>query len=450
MNNQIEMSMTNESEDDNPLFRKVALRHPDSFGLDERPTVSLHLLVKNGESCIGRLLKNVGPYINEIVAIVNDCTDRTIAILREYAEFRGSNFGLQIIEVTPCTNPELYILDVPETYAAGTPLEGETLPGPFSGEPLLADWAGIRNLGWGRCTKQWILFLDVDDVIQDPEAIPGLCWALDGNRLNSDGTVVVDERLKGDLAVSRYIFGATETGASQSDAFRERICRNAPFISWAGVAHEVLRGARKTAQIDGNLVVRDMRDSTGDKIRVPGRCLKILYHHARSNDWVVSPRDLIYLGMEARSTMPDFALAVLERYLTMSLWPEERAWACSMIGEICEHHDDYPLASIWYEKALAEHPGSKAAFRLCRSRFHEAKWQKAVDAYHVGVENQHGVLQIIDNGPAYEDMSKILVAAALDKLGCRAAALAMCEEALKSFPQNPALITMVNQMRAKI
>ena len=45
MNNQIEMSMTNESEDDNPLFRKVALRHPDSFGLDERPTVSLHLLV---------------------------------------------------------------------------------------------------------------------------------------------------------------------------------------------------------------------------------------------------------------------------------------------------------------------------------------------------------------------------------------------------------------------
>ena len=449
MNNEIEMSVTNEPDDDNPLFRKVELRHPDSFGSGERPAVSLHLLVKNGESCIGRLLENVGPYINEIVAIANDCTDRTIAILREYVEFRGSNFGLQIIEVTPHTNPELYILDVPDTYAVGKPLKDETLWGSFSGEPLLADWAGIRNLGWGRCTKQWILFLDVDDVVQDPEAIPGICWALDGKRV-LDGAIVEDPRLIADLAVSRYIFGATETGASQSDAFRERICRNTSFISWAGVAHEVLRGARKTAQIDGNLVVRDMKDSTGDKIRVPGRCLKILYHHARSNDWVVSPRDLIYLGMEARSIMPDFALAVLELYLTMSLWPEERAWACSMIGEIYEHRDDYPLASIWYEKALAEHPGSKAAFRLCRSCFHEGKWQDTVDAYHIGVENQHGVLQIIDNGPAYEDMSKILVAAALDKLGRRAEALAMGEEALKIFPQNPALIAMLIQLKAKL
>ena len=449
MNNEIEMTMTNELEDDNPLFRKVELRHPDSFGSGERPTVSLHLLVKNGESCIGRLLENIGPYINEIVAIANDCSDRTVTILRKYAEFRGSEFGLQIIEVTPSTNPELYILDVPQVYTVGNSLAGETLPGPFSGDYLLADWAGIRNLGWGRCTKQWILFLDADDVVQDPEAIPGICFSLDGKRV-LNGAIVDDPRLLADLAVSRYIFSATEEGASQSDAFRERICRNAPFISWAGVAHEVLRGARKTAQIDGNLVVRDMRDSTGDKIRVPGRCLKILYHHARSNDWVVSPRDLIYLGMEARSTMPDFAEAVLERYLTMSLWPEERAWACSMIGEIYEYRDDYLSASTWYVKALAEHPGSKAAFRLCRSRFHEAKWQEAVDAYHVGVENQRGVLQIIDNGPAYEDMSKILVTAALEKLGRRNEALVMCEETLKIYPQNPALLAMHFQLKAKL
>ena len=64
MNNEIEMSVTNEPDDDNPLFRKVVLRHPDSFDSGERPTISLHLLVKNGESCIGRLLENVGPYIN--------------------------------------------------------------------------------------------------------------------------------------------------------------------------------------------------------------------------------------------------------------------------------------------------------------------------------------------------------------------------------------------------
>lgn len=437
MNNEVELGVKNEesSSDNNPLFRRVMLRRPDDFAPGERPTVSLHLLVKNGESCLGRLLMNVGSYINEIVAVANDCTDRTIAILKEYAEFRGAEFGLVIIEVTAVTHPELYMLDVPETYAIGKPLVGEVFGGPFTGEPLLADWAAIRNLGWTKCTKDWIIFLDVDDIVTDPESIPGLCVAL------AEADV--------DMGNSRYIYSATEEGVSRSDSFRERLVRNVPYISWFGLTHEVLKGQQKTAQIDGNLVVRDMKDSLGVGTRVPGRCFKILYRHARENDWMVSPRDLIYLAMEAQLTMPDFTAAVLELYLTMSLWPEERAWACCMRGEIHESREQYVEASEWYEKALVEHPGSKSAFRLCRSRFHEGKWQKTIDAFNVGVENKV-VLQVLDSGPVYEDMSKILVAAALDKLDRRKEALVMCEEALKTFPQNPALRTMCDQFKARI
>jgi Glycosyl transferase family 2./Tetratricopeptide repeat. len=430
--------MKNETEfsiEDSPLFHKVALQRPEDFAPGERPTVSLHLLVKNGESCLGRLLENIGPYINEIVAVANDCTDRTVAILKEYAEFRGSGFHLEIIEVTYANHPELYLMDVPETYATCKPLIGEIFPGPFTGEPLLADWASIRNLGWSRCTKDWILFLDVDDVVSDPESIPGLCVAL--------------KEYGADLAVSRYIYSETDDGRSRSESFRERLIKNESYIFWDGVTHEVLIGQRKSAQIDGNLVVRDMKDSTGAKIRVPGRCLKILYRHARVNDWMVSPRILIYLAMEARSTMMDFASSVLELYLTVSLWPEERAWACCMRGEICEYLDDYKGASEWYEKALAEHPGTKSAYRLCRSRFHEGKWQEAIDAYRAGTENKV-VLQGLDHGPVYEDMSKILVAASLDKLGRIEAALLMCEEALKTFPQNSALLKMRDQLKARI
>ena len=108
----------------------------------------------------------------------------------------------------------------------------------------------------------------------------------------------------------------------------------------------------------------------------------------------------------------------------------------------------HPRASEWYEKALAEHPGSKAAFRLCRSRFHEQEWQKAIDAYQVGIENK-AVLQIIDNGTGFESMSKI-VTAALDKLDRRDEALAMCEEALKAYPQEPALIAMHEHFKGRI
>jgi glycosyltransferase involved in cell wall biosynthesis len=418
--------------DDNPFCKKLVLRRPEEFKLGERPQVSLHLLVKNGESCVGRLLANVGPYIDEIVAVVNDTTDRTIPILREYAAARGpGNIALDIIEVTHETHPELYILDVPETYMVGRSLAGESYAGPFTGVPILADWAGIRNLGWQRCTKPWILFLDADDVVQDPASIPGLCWSLMSNGV--------------ELGCSRYIYNLRDDGGSQSESFRERLARNLPHIAWVGLTHETLVGQQKTAHIDGNLVVHDMKDSQGKDIRIPGRCFKILYHQARANDWNVPPRSLIYLAMESGSWNPDLSLAVLDQYLEVSLWPEERAWACCLQGEIHERREDYARSSEWYERALAEHPGSKSAFRLCRSRFHECKWQECVDAFRIGVENK-AVLQLLDSGPVYEDMSKILVAAALDKLGRLDEAVAMCREALDAFPHNSNLALMLDAL----
>ena len=290
---------------DNPFCKSIVLRRPEEFQAGERPQVSLHLLVKNGESCIGRLLANIGPYIDEIVAVVNDTTDRTISILCDYAEARGKEFKLDIVDVTRETHPELYIMDVPETYMVGRPLAGESYVGPFTGEPVLADWAAIRNLGWRHCTKRWILFLDADDVIQDPESIPGLCLALQAN--------------DAELGCSRYVYSQDDDGGSRSESFRERLARNLPHISWVGLTHEILSGQQKTVHIDGNLIVHDMKDSQGKDIRIPGRCFKILYHQARANDWNVPPRSLIYLAMESRGMMPDLASAALDRYLDVSL-----------------------------------------------------------------------------------------------------------------------------------
>ena len=416
---------------DNPFCKSIVLRRPEEFQAGERPQVSLHLLVKNGESCIGRLLANIGPYIDEIVAVVNDTTDRTISILCDYAEARGKEFKLDIVDVTRETHPELYIMDVPETYMVGRPLAGESYVGPFTGEPVLADWAAIRNLGWRHCTKRWILFLDADDVIQDPESIPGLCLALQAN--------------DAELGCSRYVYSQDDDGGSRSESFRERLARNLPHISWVGLTHEILSGQQKTVHIDGNLIVHDMKDSQGKDIRIPGRCFKILYHQARANDWNVPPRSLIYLAMESRGMMPDLASAALDRYLDVSLWPEERAWACCLRGEIHEQREEYDKASEWYERALAEHPSSKAAFRLCRSRFHECRWQECVDAFQIGIENK-SVLQLLDNGPVYEDMSRILVAAALDKLGRLREAAAMCQQAVEAFPGNSNLRLMLGEL----
>ena len=143
----------------------------------ERPAISLHLLVKNGESVVGRLLDCVGPYITEVVAVLDDCADGTGPVLVAKAAEHGLR-RCELVEVAPRTHPELYLVDVPETYRVGHSLCGEELPSPHTGRPFLADFAAARNLGWDRCLGQWRLFLDADDVVDDPACLPGLCLAL--------------------------------------------------------------------------------------------------------------------------------------------------------------------------------------------------------------------------------------------------------------------------------
>jgi hypothetical protein len=426
------------SGDDVPFVKTAVLRSPVDFG-EDRPRISLHLLVKNGESCVPRLLANVGMYVDEVVAVVNDTTDRTVEVLESYTTHRratrGDDFRLEVVEVSSGSHPHLYIMDEPSTYEVGESLTGESCPGPFTGKPLLADWSGLRNLGWRKCNLPWILFLDADDVVDDPASIWGLAAELESRGV--------------EMGATRYIYDVASDGSSRSESFRERLARNLPHISWTSPVHETLQGARKTAHVQGNLVVRDMKDSMGRDVRVPGRCWKVLYHHARSRSWRVPPRILLYLALEVRVEQPDFAAELVERYLDVSTWPEERAWACAVVGEILESRRDFAGASTWYERSLAEYPGSKSAYRLCRTRFREGRWRDVVDAYEVGVANQP-VLQLLDGGPAYGDMSKILVASSWDKLGEPAKALAACEEALAAFPGETNLTLLRDQLRGQL
>ncbi len=420
--------------EDSPFFKQTELQRPENIA--EWPTVSLFVMAKNAESCIGRLLENLVspsglPYISDVAMVLNDTTDETEDIVEEFCE--AHNMPCNIAEFTQRENPDAYIQDTYSTYASGKPLAGEIFAGPFTELPLLADWSAARNSLWtmpGACRGQWRLFLDADDVILDPESLPGLCLLL--------------EKHKVDQAATRYLFDMTSDGKVRGSSFRERLTRNTQSIRWIYPIHEVLAGALKTAHIDGNLTVVDKRDNKGAGIRVPGRNFKVLYHLARRADWVVSPRILVNLIMEARLIVGErgigreFVLALLELYLANSTWAEERAWAMAMVGEVEEQFEDYVSAKRLYENALGEHPSSKTAFRLCRANFMLGDYAGAVEAYDMGMESK-GVHQALDEGGLYEDSSKIFVAAALGELGQGERAKEVCRMAMVAFPRSEAL-----------
>lgn len=394
---------------------------------DQGPPVTLHLMVKNGASVVGRLLDCVGPYVRDVVAVLNDCTDGTAdALARGCAKH---DLRLQTCQVTRESHPDLYVLDVPETYQAGEPLAGEVFEGPFTGELLLADWSGARNAGWCLpSSHRWKIFLDADDVVDDPEVIPGLCRALDERGVQ--------------VAASRYHYSRTARGDWRADAFRERLARNLPGIRWRDRVHEVLTGydRGRVAQVEGSLVVRDLHDSAGEGTRPPWRNLKVLYHRGRSLGWdQLTPRETVYLAAESQVPMPDLCVALVRRYLAQpQVWEEEAGWACVVAGEVSEVRGDYAGASRWYEESLRHHPGELAAYRLARSRFKERRWQESLDAYELGVKNAR-TIQLLDGGSVQPEAAKVLAAGCLAELGRVSEARALAEEARRRFPDSQAL-----------
>lgn len=397
------------------------LRSPEEFEEGEVPTVALHGMFKNAESVIARLLDNVGPYVSEIVVVLNDSVDDTEKMLLSWGKEHGKR--VDVTRVTYENHPELYIKDVPETYEVGRPLCDEKFGGPFTEKQILADWSAARNISWERCKADWKLFMDADDVLKDARAIWGLCEALESNRV--------------DLALTSYHWSVNDLGMPRGASYRERLASSNKNIRWIYPIHEVLYGSAKHTFVDGSLTAVDHRDSTGADIRIPGRNFKVLYHYARSHDWDVGSRMILQLA-EAGKPLPLFVREAIRVYLERSTWHEERAWAYRLLGDTYEGEEDWATASDCYERALREHPGNKAAFALCRSRYHEAKFEAAIAAYEEGRKHNQ-ILQVVDGGPLYENMSKILVADAYWRLGNLEKAREAVTKAREVFPKVSAL-----------
>ena len=398
------------------------------------PTVSLHVIAKNGENVLGRLLDNIVPYVHEAHIILNDTVDSSMKVLeRKILQYPLVPFHVQ--NVTSDSHQDLYFMDVPATYKEGSPLDGETFEGPFTLGPLLGDWAGLRNLGWDSKTD-WRLILDVDDVVNDPDKLPGL--------------LVVLSDMHADMAATKYAFGVNSAGQVNSLAYHDRLARNLPSIRWEGKTHEHLVGGLRCVFVEDCFSATDMKDNWGKGVRVPGRCFKVLYREARLFNWQVDARHLAYIIQESPGLMPVewVSNSLLPRYVDVSTEIEEKAWVYCMVGEMWEQRGDFAKASSYFEAAIGYFPSPKNYFRLCRLKFQAKQWSDCIAAYEKGVALSM-TTQIFDMGPVFSDSSKILVGQAYWEMGNRTMALEFMTKASKAFPSSVAVQSMFAMMGGK-
>lgn len=270
--------------------------------------LSVHMLVLNAASVIERALRSVAPAADEICIVDTGSSDGTPDLVKYLCQdvgLTGSErcrqgfVGVQIIRLHPDTHPWLYFKDEPSSWK-------RTIPGPFTGLPILRDWAYARNLGVEQCHGDWILKLDADDSCLDPG---GLAMAV--RQLSVHPSI--------DYLVCPYeVMG---TGGVELVTFQDRIWRNKPSIRFYLPLHERLSGRGTLPNGQANWLItaaglrfRDWRDSTGSGVRVAHRNFKVLLaeqERLAAGGEQLDPTSLYDLGCEAIHADPGFALDIL-------------------------------------------------------------------------------------------------------------------------------------------
>lgn len=287
-------------------------------------SLSVCMIVKNEEDVIGRCLQCVKGFADEIIIVDTGSTDKTKEIAAGY------------------TNA---IYDFPWTY----------------------DFGAARNFSFGKASKDYIMWLDADDVI-DEENQNGIKKLMSGLEPSVD------------MVMMKYDVAFDENGNPTFSYYRERIMKRSKQYQWVGAIHEAIEPsgtiihselAVSHKKIRANEPKRNLR--IFEKLLEEGKQLdpRQSYYYARElyyNDQIPTAIERFekFLSDEKGwienniSACKDLAVCYLKigedekAFFTLVrsfVFDEPRAEICCEIGKYLLKHKRYKAAIFWYELA---------------------------------------------------------------------------------------------------
>lgn len=288
-------------------------------------TLSLCMIVKNEEDVIGRCLECVSDIFDEIIVVDTGSEDKTRDIVKKYTK-------------------NLYYFK------------------------WIEDFAAARNYAFSKATKDYIMWLDADDIIldKDKEKIKEL-------KMNMDKSI--------DMVMMKYNTSFDSDGNVTFSYYRERIFKRSKKFRWIGEIHEVI-------PLEGNIIYSDAAISHKKlKNNDPKRNLRI-FENMIANGNELDPRQQFYYARElyynkryedAINTFNNFldsgkgwvencinacqdlsycyyAISESKKALNACFrsfeFDEPRAEICCDIGKYFLDREQYNQAIFWYELAL--------------------------------------------------------------------------------------------------
>jgi len=284
-------------------------------------TLSLCMIVKNCEDHLAKTLLSVPmDCFDEVVILDTGSTDRTVDIAKQFAT-------------------------VFKKYCDPDPVT-------VRGKEYISDFAAARNAAYELCTKDFIFWLDSDDLVSDQNAMREFIKTTLASNLY-------------DAFSMDYDYSHDEQGNCTLRHPRERFTRNKMFV-WKSPIHEVLCA---TSQHNGRHIPKEMfkvvHDYHGpEDFRLKAeRNLVICAKFIEKQGGEVEPRMWMNYGQSLGCLQRyQDCIEPYKKYLAGSLWNSEKYYANMAIGNCHRNLDDIEESSRWFMTAVLLMPELTEAY----------------------------------------------------------------------------------------
>lgn len=262
-------------------------------------TISLCMIVKNEEQTLENCLSSVRNIVDEIVVVNTGSSDRTQEIARKYTD--------KVFEFT-----------------------------------WVEDFSRARNYSFEQATKDYILWLDADDIIQPNDQVK-----LKQLKESLDPSV--------DCIMMKYNAGFDANGNVTFSYYRERLVKRERHFQWKEPVHEYL-------EVFGKVIRSDVSVTHTKTHSSPSSRNLAIYERLLSQKEELSPRGIYYYARELKDNgRYQEAIQFFNLFLDSEKgWIEDNITACAELAK-CYEHEKLPkqqhlilLQSFLYDTPRAE------------------------------------------------------------------------------------------------
>ncbi|MBY9081978.1 glycosyltransferase [Paenibacillus sp. HN-1] len=368
------------------IYRESDLKGAELFmhsvhgGTPPALTISLCMIVKDEEEALPRCLASVQGIADEIIIVDTGSKDRTKEKARLYTD--------QIVDY--------------EWHD---------------------DFAAARNFAFSKATKDYIFWLDADDVLREEDRLAFLSLKA------SLGSEV-------DSVMMSYNLAFGDKGQPTVSLKRNRLVKRSRHFQWIGAVHEYL-------QVSGHIIQSDIAVSHAKQKAHTDRNLQI-YRKLEQRGVVFAPRDLYYYANELKDHGKlDEAIVQYEKFLdTREGWIEDQIAACRKLADCYakQQQREKSQATLFYSMTLdrprAEICCDLGSQFLAENKIHQAVyWFEA--ATNLGEPPQTGAL--IDQA-SWTWLPYLQLCVCYDRLGQHEKANDCNEKALCYEPNHPSML----------